>query len=225
MTEGFILFALFAFIAALAAYAGLAAYRRAGGGKRAAALAACALVGLAPLGLYLWLGKPYLPDAPYAERIAALKQRAPDTYTDEEMLARLAAEARAHPEDPRPHLATGVIYAQHERYEEAARAFDAALRRDPSSAFAMINLGRALYFMNEGRVTPDALRLFETAARAEPDDPTPVFYQALAATQDGRTEDARRLWREMLRLLPVNDRRRQMAERMLAQANGSQTGR
>lgn len=220
MFEAWELLVAFAAIAAAAAFAVLLAYRRAGGAHARPALAAAALTLLAGAGLYFALGQPNLPGAPYAQRIAALKARPTDSYTVGEMLARLAAEAREHPSDPRPHLATGAILAQLEQYPEAARAFDAALRRDPANTFAMLNLARALYFMDEGRVGENAQRLFEAVARAEPDDPTAWFYLALAATQEGRDQDARRLWRETLQRLPADDPRRQMARRMIA-ASGS----
>lgn len=218
MLGGWLLLGLCALAAAAAAFAVLGAYRRAGGAQSRLVLIGAGAALAFAAGLYLVLGQPNLPGAPYAERIAALKARPIESYSDAEMLARLAAEARARPDDPRPHMATGVILAQHERYAEAARAFDAALRRDPGSVFAMLNLGRALYFMDEGRVSENARRLFEMVSAAEPDDPTAWFYQALAATQEGRTADARRLWNETLQRLPPGDPRREMARRMITES-------
>jgi len=213
-----LLFALFALITAGAAACALWAYARAGGRHPGRAVAALGAAGAGLIGLYAIIGRPALPDAPYAQRIHALEQRAPESYTDEELLARLAADARQHPDDPRPHLATGILLLRQERVEDAARAFDAALRRDPRNLFAMLNLARSLVVMNDGRITEDALRLFAAVSSASPDDPTPWLYQALAATQSGRKQDAHRLWGETLQRLPAGDPRRQMARQMRDEA-------
>lgn len=220
MLSGLALFAVFAVLAAFACAALLWAYRRGGGTRAAPALIVVAATALSAFAVYIVIGRPDLPDAPYAERIAALKARPAESYTDAELLARLASEARAHPDDPRPHLATGVILAEQQRFEESARAFDAALRRDPNSTFAMLNLARVLVQMDEGRVSENAQRLFAAVAEAEPDDPTPWLYQALAATQEGRQADAGRLWREVKRRLPAGDPRHAMADRMIAESGG-----
>ncbi len=220
MLSGFALFAAFAVLAACAGAALMWAYRRAGGVRAAPVVAVAGASVIAAFAIYVAIGRPDVADAPYTERIAALKARPIEGYSDAELLARLAAEARANPGDARPHLATGVILAEQRRFEEAARAFDAALRRDPSSNFAKLNLGRVLVALDQGRVSEDAQRLFTEVADAQPDDPTPWLYQALAATQEGRRADAGRLWREVKRRLPADDPRHAMADRMIAESGG-----
>ena len=218
MPADILLFALFAAVTGAALIWGMRAYRRGGGARRGLAVIVAAAISVAALALYFLIGRPDLPDQPYAERIAALKARSVDTYSDGEMLARLAAEARAAPRDARPHIASGLILFALDRNEEAARAFEAALRRDPNSSAAMVNLGRTLVRLDEGRVGPDAQRLFEAAAVKDPSDPLPWFYQALAATQQGRNADAGRLWRIVLARLPGDDPKRAMARQMIAES-------
>ncbi|MET0181542.1 MAG: tetratricopeptide repeat protein [Caulobacterales bacterium] len=211
-----ILFALFALVVALACFWTLWAYRKAGGQQKRLSFVAIIAFALISLGAYAALGRPEVPDAPYDQRIEALKQRPVESYNQSELLARLNAEARAHPDDARPLLAAGAIHADEGRPEEAARAFDAALRRDPNSTFAMLNLGRALVAIDQGRVGADALRLFQAVAEREPENPTPWLYQALAATQEGRAGEERRLWGEVLKRLPAGDPRRAMAQQMIS---------
>lgn len=220
---GDILFVLAcAALAAATAFWILRAYRDSGGVRRRSALTVTAIAVLAAGGVYLALGSPGVAGEPYAARIAQLRTRQPNTYSRDEMLARMTYEARLHPNDARPHIVRGLIYADANEPQQAARAFDAALRRDPNSVLSMMGLGRALVAMDDGRVSPQAQRVFAQAGRAEPEDPTPWLYQALGATQDGRTEDARRLWRETLNRLPANDPRRAMAERMIRDPSASQ---
>jgi cytochrome c-type biogenesis protein CcmH/NrfG len=74
----------------------------------------------------------------------------------------------------------------------------------------MIGLGRAIVRM-EGRITPEALALFEQAG-ALTDDPIPWLYQAWGAMESERDADARRFWGEALRRMAPDDPRRAMAE-------------
>ncbi|HWA00172.1 MAG TPA: tetratricopeptide repeat protein [Caulobacterales bacterium] len=209
--------------AVLAACAGawvLRAYRRGESGaapKPGPALLACAVGALSALGLYLAVGRPDLPDQPYAPRLAALMQRDPSTFTIEEALAVLHEAGREHPRDARPHLFSGAILLDSGRTEEAARAYDAALRRDPGSEEAMLGLGRAMVATEGGRVSPDALRLFQAAAAAAPRDPAPWLYQAMAALQNGDESGARTAWAQAESRMPPDDPRRAMA----AQFGGS----
>lgn len=204
-----------ALLCAGAAFWVLRAYRRAGGGARTAfpALTACAVVGVAALGAYLLIGRPELPGAAYAQRLEGLKERDPTTFTIEEALAVLHEAARDNPADPLPHFYSGQLLLDQGRAPEAARAFEAALRREPQLAEAMMGLGRAMVRIEQGRVTPEALALFQQAAELT-DDPAPMIYQAMAAMESGRDADARRLWGEALARMGPDDPRREMARRM-----------
>jgi cytochrome c-type biogenesis protein CcmH len=206
---------LAAVLTAGAAFWVLRAYRRAGGGAQSArmALAACAATGLVALVAYLVIGRPELADAPYAARLEALKQRDPRTYSVDEALAVLSEASKDNPRDPLPHFYSGQLLLDQGRAQEAARAFDAALRREPQLADALIGLGRALVRVEDGRVTPEALALFQQAGELT-DDPAPWIYQAMAAMQEDREADMRRLWREALARMGPDDPRREMAARL-----------
>lgn len=205
-----------ALMAAGAAFWVLRAYRRAGGGARSPvpALTACGLIAIIGLGAYLIVGRPELPDAPYEARLAALKQREPTSYTADEALAILHEAAREHPDDPLPLFYTGQLLLNQDRAREAAQAFDGALRRDPRLAEAMMGLGRALVRIEEGRVTPEALALFQQAGGLT-NDPAPWIYQAMAAMEQNQTDEARRLWAEALARMAPDDPRRDMARQMI----------
>ncbi|MCX7359796.1 MAG: tetratricopeptide repeat protein [Alphaproteobacteria bacterium] len=200
-------------LAAGAAFWTLRAVRRAGGnaGTGRFVLLICAGVSVLALGVYIINGHPELPGGAYAERIAALKQRPRETYTLDEWLAVLADDARINPSDPWPHLATGEILLRGRRPQEAARAFDAALRRDPRDADALIGVARSIAEI-EGRFTPEALAYLEQAS-AVTDDARPWVYRAMAAMQSGRDADARQLWGEAYTRMSRDDPRREMARR------------
>ncbi len=188
----------------------LRAYRRAGGGARTAfpALTACALVAFATLGAYLLIGRPELAGAAYAQRLEALKHRHPSTFTADEALAVLHRAARDDPRDALAHFYTGELLLRQGRAPEAARAYEAALRREPRLAEAMVGLGRAL-FQIEGHVTPEALDLFDTAT-ALSDDPTPWLYLAMHAAEQGNAEELARYANEASARMAPDDPRQQM---------------
>lgn len=193
----------------------LRAYRRAGGGFRSPvpALAACGAVALAALTAYLAIGRPELPDAPYTARLEALKTRDLASLTYDEALAILHDRARTDPSDALAHFYTGELLFQVGRLPEAARAYDQALRREPQLAEAMIGLGRTLVGIEGGRVSPEALALFQQAG-ALTEDPVPWIYQAMAAMERDDQPGSRRLWGEALTRMTPDDPRREMAARM-----------
>jgi len=205
-----------AVLTAGAAFWVLRAYRRAGGGSRSPipALASCGAVALLALVTYLVIGRPELPDAPYAARLEALKTRDVSTLTYEETLAILQDRARQDPTDALAHFYMGEFLFDLGRPQEAARAFDQALRREPQLGEAMLGLGRALIAIEDGRLTPEALALFQQAG-AITNDPAPWIYQAMAAMETGDNAAARGFWREALARMPEDDPRRQMAETMI----------
>jgi cytochrome c-type biogenesis protein CcmH len=197
-----------AVLSAGAGFWALRAYRRAGGDAPRAALAACALTALAALGAYLAVGKPSLPGAPYAERLSALLDRDPRSYSSEERVAVLSHFAKQHPDDFEPHFFSGQELLAQGRAREAAAAFEAALRRDPISGEALLGLGRALVSI-EGRVTPEAQAVFLQAGERSA-DPAPWIYLAMAAMEQSDAEAARAHWRQALSRMPPDDPRRAM---------------
>jgi cytochrome c-type biogenesis protein CcmH/NrfG len=202
-----------ALVAACAFWA-MRAFRRAGGkaSRGPAALVVCAVVGIVAAGAYLAIGNPTLPGASYRQRLAALADRDPSTLTVEEALAVLSEAAREHPRDPLPHFYAGQLLLDQRRPQEAARSFDAALRREPRMAEALMGLGRAIV-QSEGRVTPEAIAYFQQAGELT-DDPAPWIYQAMAAMEQGDEGGARRFWGEALRRMGPDDPRRAMAQQM-----------
>jgi cytochrome c-type biogenesis protein CcmH len=215
----FIVILVGALLAAGAAFWTLRATRRAGGDAKTGrtVLMALGVASVIALGVYLVNGRPDLDGGAYATRLEALRQRPPQTYTIDEALAVLAEGARENPDDPRPHLFAGEILLANGRADEAARSFDAALRRDPRSAEALLGLAKSSVAV-AGHFTPEALAMFQQAGELS-DDPAPWLYQAMAAMEQDRSADAQRLWGEALSRMRADDPRREMARRF---ASGQQ---
>jgi cytochrome c-type biogenesis protein CcmH/NrfG len=109
------------------------------------------------------------------------------------------------------------VYLRTNRPQEAARSFDAALRRDPRSTGALIGVARSIATM-EGRFTPGALAYLEQASQIS-DDPAPWIYRAMAAMEADDAAATRRMWGEALSRMREDDPRREMARRF---ASGEQ---
>lgn len=219
MITPFIVILAGAVLAAGAAFWTLRAARRAGGDAQTGRMVLLALAGasVVALGLYLVNGRPDLPGNAYAARLEALSQRPIETYTVDEALAVLGEHARATPNDPTPHLYSGEILLANGRPQEAARAFDAALRRDPQSAQALMGMAKAMVAI-DGRFTPESLAMFEQASSLT-DEPTPWIYRAMAAMEEDDGANAQRMWGEALSRMSADDPRREMARRF---ASGQQ---
>jgi cytochrome c-type biogenesis protein CcmH len=219
MQSALLLFAPAAVLACLAAWwIARAVARAAPGVKPAPVLLGCLAALGALLALYLTLGRPNLPDAPYADRLRILEMRAegaPDTLKVDEVLAILEARAKANPNDAKPHLFAGELLDGAGRDVEADREFRAALKRQPDLPAALIGLGRVRVRRDGGIVSPASMELFKRAAEVAPNEPAPWLYQAMAATQEGRRADAVALWREVQKRLPPDDPRRAMVETMI----------
>jgi cytochrome c-type biogenesis protein CcmH len=206
-----------AVLTAAAAFWVLRAYRRAGGGARSAtpALGACGAVAIVALVAYLAIGRPEMPDAPYAERlntlIAAVRSPTPPMLRPDEELAIWTHFSRQQPNDVTPHLHAAGLLLGLGRAREAAVEYDKVLRLQPESADALLGMGRALVSI-EGRVTPEAQAYFVQAGERS-NDPAPWIYQAMVAMQEDNLPDSQRLWGEALRRMRPGDPRRAMAER------------
>ena len=90
------------------------------------------------------------------------------------------------------------VYMRLERYEDAARAYSEALRLLGEDAARRAAYGEALVAAAGGVVTDKAREAFEKALAEEPGQPQARFYLALAAEQDGKTDEAIRAYEALV---------------------------
>lgn len=197
------------------------AYVRAGGRNRIAQIASAIGGALAVFGLYAGIGSPGAPDQALGGRIAGLEARVQaqglEAVSPDELLAVLERRARADPDSIEARLYAGLILEELGRDADAARAFQAVLRRDGRHARATIELGRISARL-KGPTDPATLGLFARAAELAPADPLPWFYQALAASEQGRHGDAIRFWQGAQARFAPDDPRQAMIAQMLEDA-------
>ena len=157
-----------------------------GGGlwrRRLAAAAAFVVVPAVALVAYGRVGQPDLPDAPLSQR--KLDPKAPGVI--EAALAKIEAHLMKTPDDRQGWEVVAPIYMHMGRFADAAGAYRERLRLGDDTPAVHADLGEALVAMSDGVVTANARAEFEKA----PDLPKAKFYLALAAEQDGKSEEAK----------------------------------
>ena len=151
-----------------------------------------AVLPLAALGLYAWLGSPGTTGsaggAAVAERAAPGQQGdLPDIQT---MITRLKGRLAEQPKDIDGWITLGQSYMAIGQFREAVGAFDRALEIRDDLPFVNAARGEALVFGAEGRITQEARAAFERTLEGDPGEPRARFYLAMAAEQDGEPRKA-----------------------------------
>ncbi len=162
--------------------------------RRAIAAGSLVLVPVGAIAIYLALGSPDLPGAPLSSRVA---QAHGGDQSIEAMFARVEQHLAEHPEDGKGWEVVAPIYMRLGRYDDAVTARRNALRLLGATADRWSFLGEAIIAMGNGVVTDDAKQAFENALKLDPQDVTSRFYTGLAAEQDGRKDEAARIWKAL----------------------------
>ena len=168
--------------------------------RRATALAALVLLPLGAGALYLSSGSPHLPGQPLAARLDA----PPEQRSIESMVAQIEAHLESNPEDGRGWEVLAPVYCRLGRFEDAVKARRNALRLLGENAERQADLGEALAAAANGIVTADAKAAFERRSALEPGEPKACYYLGLAAEQDGKPDEAARIWRDLLARAPAD---------------------
>ena len=168
--------------------------------NRALVSAVALVIAILAGGLYLVFGSPNLPDQPFAMREAQLLTRAPETLTEDEIMLLLQEQAKKKPTDAMPHALMAQVLVSAGRDQDALRAYQAALRREPTNAEWIAQTGGVLMRLNDNQVGPDAQRAFEAALNLDPKSPSAAFYLGLAQWQAGDAKDALSIWRRAYEL-------------------------
>jgi cytochrome c-type biogenesis protein CcmH len=148
----------------------------------------------------------------------------PDVATAEKQLAE---RLEKNPDDIRGWLLLGRTRMQMQNYAGALEAFGKARELAPDNPRIAASYAEAMVMANEGRVTPKAKTLFARASEAEPDNPQPNYYLALAEFQQGNPEAALARWKDMVanarpdaRWLDVVKKHMAAAEKQLGMPQG-----
>lgn len=177
------------------------------------------LISVGAFFVYLGLGSPNLPGQPIAARVAATERIDPSI----EQLARLESRTSQVPDDGEAWEAIAPIYSQVGRYGDAVTARRNALRLLDKTAEREADLGEALVTAANGIVTEEAKAAFDRSFRLDGANVSARFYIGLAAEQDGRKDEAARVWRKLLADSPPGAPWRPLVQTALARVEPAPT--
>lgn len=129
---------------------------------------------------------------------SAQSQTAPPL--DESRVASLRAAAQQNPGDADTRVQLGNLYFDAERFDEAARWYEDALKVDPKNVNASTDLGIAYYYMNQA---DRALAQFERSLQIDPKHSKTLLNVGIVRAfgkQD--LEGAARAWQQVLDVAP-----------------------
>jgi cytochrome c-type biogenesis protein CcmH len=122
----------------------------------------------------------------------------------ESMVAQVEAHLEKSPNDGEGWQVIAPVYMRMGRFNDAVRARANAARLLGATAEREADLGEAQVAAANGIVTADAKATFERSLKADAGNLKAQYFTGIAAEQDGRPEDAARIWRAMLAAAPPN---------------------
>jgi len=167
---------------------------------------------VASLALYLAYGAPGLPGQPLSERIAT----ASDTMKPNDLVAKVEARLRDHPDDGTGWDVIAPVYYAMGRYANAAEAYGNALRLVGESPRRLQGFANARIRAEDGVIPQDAKKALERILVIAPDSKEPRIWLALAKEQDGHLTDAAADYRKLIAEAPADAPWRKVLEERLA---------
>lgn len=129
----------------------------------------------------------------------------PGLSSVEEMIDRLAQRLDKTPDDADGWRMLGWSYFRTDRFEHAARAYARASALQPAVAPLKTAWAEALVRAADGKVSGEALRLFEEAVKLEPKDARARYFIGLSREQSGDAKAALDAWLALLAEATVAD--------------------
>ena len=171
----------------------------------------------ASLALYLMLGAPGQPGQPLADRIAAPVDRS----TTGDLMAKVEARLREHPEDGKGWDVIAPVYLAQGKFQDAASAYATAMRLLGSSVGRLSGFAEARIRADNGIVAEDARKALEAVLAQEPQRKEPRIWLAIAKEQDGNREGAARDYRALIADAPADVEWVKAIEARLANVEGT----
>ncbi len=168
---------------------------------------------------YLALGRPDMPDAPLAARLAGPVENLPP----DAVRARLEAELRARPNDAQGWRLLARLRQGVGDHAKAADSWQRVIALGETDAEALTGLAVALIEQDGGVVSSGAFELLERVRAAEPENLQAGFWYAIALRQQGAIEEARAAFVALRAAIPDGVPLAAMLEREIEALNSAAT--
>ena len=168
---------------------------------------------------YLALGRPDMPDAPLAARLAGPVENLPP----DAVRARLEAELRARPNDAQGWRLLARLRQGVGDHAKAADAWQRLIALGETDAESLTGLAVALIEQDGRVVSSAAFELLERVRAAEPENLQAGFWYAIALRQQGAIEEARAAFVALRAAIPDGVPLAAMLEREMEALNSAAT--
>jgi cytochrome c-type biogenesis protein CcmH len=168
--------------------------------RRAASTLALSVIPILALATYEIYGSPQLLSQPATARMPQ-QAGTPDLMA---AVAQIETHLAKNPQDGRGWEVIAPVYLRMGRAEDAAKAYEAAIRYLGPEADRVANYGEVLVLAKDGLVTAEAQAAFEQAVKLDANSPKARFYLARAAAQDGQVEKAKEAYASLLSASPAD---------------------
>ncbi|WP_454714522.1 c-type cytochrome biogenesis protein CcmI [Caulobacter segnis] len=192
-------------------------WERDGAGPRKAVVVAVGAACVAAISLYVTLGRPELPDQPFAKRVAAWKDADAATLQPEQIAAVLEGVVAERPKDPEPLVFLAKARAAAGDLTGAEAALRKAVHVAPKRADIWSLLGETFVMEAKGQVGADAKLAFGEALKVDPADLRARYYLARGKIAEGDVQGGLADWRALVAGLPAADPGRAALAQEIAQ--------
>lgn len=155
---------------------------------------------LVALLIYLSHGSPDQPDEPLKQRLAT----APQNATASDLIAKVEERLREEPNDGKGWDVIAPVYASQGRFDDAAEAFQNAIRLLGESAKRMEGLALAQIRGANGLVGEPARKALQRAVELDPKRLEPRIWLGLAKEQEGDLPGAIAAYKALLAETPAS---------------------
>jgi len=131
---------------------------------------------------------------------ALVPRKADGTPDIDTMIASLQKKMEADPENLKGWYMLGRSYMVMDRYSDALKAFERALKLKPESVDIMLSVADSLSMSKQGDLLGRPAELVSKALEKEPNNVTALWLSGMAARQGGKFLDAIKHWQKVLPL-------------------------
>ncbi|MEQ1651095.1 MAG: c-type cytochrome biogenesis protein CcmI [Hyphomicrobium sp.] len=157
-------------------------------------LATTLMLPLASVALYVSFGAPGQPGQPLSARVAAKV----DGSNADDLVAKVEARLREHPEDGKGWEVIAPVYMAQRRFGDAASAYASAIKILGETPPRLMGFAEARIRAENGLVPDDARKALQTLTAADPKRNDARIWLALAKEQDGKTAEAAADYRALI---------------------------
>ena len=161
------------------------------------------VIPVAAFSLYFWLGNPLaLISIAEAQANPAVATAANGEHDIMKMIEKIEARTKSNPEDSEAWTMLGKTYGVIDKWPEALKAYEQAIRLKPEEPAVMTGYAEALAINNNRILKGKPMELVLKALEKAPDDMKGLELAAISNFQDKNYAQAAYYFKHLLKLLP-----------------------